>query len=88
MDGFMTDDELARIAVRHAAASPGPWRYERHDWSPQIVHSADDRFPVAHCYGTNPADAEFIVHAWRDVRTLLGEVERLKVAVQALETET
>jgi hypothetical protein len=84
--GRSVTDELARIAARHAAASPGPWRYERHDWSPQIVHPADDRFPTAHCYGTNPADAEFIVHAWEDVRTLLDEVARLRVAVLALET--
>lgn len=84
----MTSDELRQIEARHAAASPGPWRYEPRDFTPRIVRAASGYSLPAHCYGTNPADAEFIVHAWSDVRTLLDEVERLRVAVQALETGT
>jgi hypothetical protein len=81
----MTPDELRQIEARHAAASPGPWRYEPRDYTPRIVRAASGLDLPAHCYGTNPADAEFIVHAWQDVRRLVAEVERLRVAVQALE---
>jgi hypothetical protein len=81
----MTPDELRQIRARHAAASPGPWRYEPRDCTPRIVRAVDRFALPAHCYGTNPADAEFIAAAWQDVRTLLAEVERLRVAVQALE---
>jgi hypothetical protein len=84
----MTADELARIAARHAAASPGPWRHERRDFAPRIVYPASGYSIPAHSYSTNPEDAVFIAHAWQDVWTLLDEVERLRTAVQALEIGT
>jgi hypothetical protein len=79
---------IDEIKARHAAASPGPWKYEWHDWSPQVIHPAGTGYPVAHCFGNNLGNAEFIVHAWQDVRTLLDEVARLTIALQALETGT
>jgi hypothetical protein len=77
---------IDEIEARHAAASPGPWRYERRDFAPRIVHPASGYSLPAHSYSMNPADAVFIAHSWQDVRTLLDEVARLRIAVQSLET--
>jgi hypothetical protein len=76
------------IEARHAAASPGPWRYEPRDFAPRIVYPASGYSLPAHSYSMNPADAVFIAHSWQDVRTLLDEVARLTIALQALEIGT
>jgi hypothetical protein len=79
---------IDEIEARHAATSPGPWRYGPRDFAPRIVYPASGYSLPAHSYSMNPADAEFIAHSWQDVRTLLDEVARLTIALQALEIGT
>lgn len=88
----MTDDELAAIEVRAAAATPGPWvvspelrGYEMGIDSPAkwgtIVH------PGAEGDGgiDSNADANFIAHARADVPALIAAVRELKSDVEYLQ---
>ena len=85
----MTDEELAAIAARCEAVSPGPWvsSVEGRDHE-----SGDDVILVARGTGldeediyvsrdfskTSVADLDFIAHARQDVPALLAEVLRLR----------
>jgi hypothetical protein len=90
----VSNDDLRQIEARHAAASPGPWkckhpadmtRASSSGAIPSIVYPNSEGYPLAHCYGGNFGDTDFITAAWDDVRRLVAEVERLRVAIQALE---
>lgn len=80
----MSDDRLAEIEAREAAATPGPWH--RLDFA----HDANDvwigpsfRNVIAQVVPDDAsADAAFIAHAREDVPWLLAEVRRLR-AIEA-----
>jgi hypothetical protein len=81
----LSEDDLAQIERRIAAASPGPWtafygpgiggddfiRVSEQDGEPDMYVSRD-REPAAE------ADLEFIAEARQDVPRLLAEVRRLR----------
>lgn len=94
----MSDDELAEIEARSAAATPGPW-----SWSAD-VEEVDDVYLVAAAEApdsgpavevvracsyehvtlvVSEADAAFIARARTDVAALIGEIRRLRKAVGA-----
>lgn len=86
----MTDEELAAIKARCAAATPGPWVAD----SGNEVSAEFGKFMVdlCLCYTPrcfdHPATAEdnsmFIAHARTDVPALVAEVERLRSDVARL----
>jgi hypothetical protein len=85
----MTDDELAVIEARLAAATPGKWVINTDpafaakfgfDPCPQILTSNWHR--IAQCFYASHKNAPFIAHAPDDVRRLLAEVRRLRALVQ------
>jgi hypothetical protein len=81
----MTDSDLAAIAARCIAATPGWWWNESGtihapDWRPD-AQSGSVCHP-AHTFESNGidwnADAEFIAHARQDVPALVAEITKLK----------
>lgn len=83
-------DQLAAIATRAEAATPGPWCTD-HTWD--IYQGAEYVPGVSRWIGemrrdvaNEPfADAEFIAHARQDVPALLAEVDRLRARIAGLE---
>ena len=90
MSDPLTDAQLAEIAAREKAATPGPWFPVTMETESTLTSgvSLDDNFPpsaadrylhgrnvVAGCSGNNAA---FIAHARADVPALLAEVARLR----------
>lgn len=86
----MTDERLAEIEARHAAATEGPYWLE-----PAALNLHDDRYSslCSHkgmigvagvdddgCayFVLDPPDAEFTAHSWQDIADLLAEVRRLR----------
>lgn len=82
-DAPLTADELAAIAARADAATPGPW-----EWEEDLYQLDSHGFPVGAIirtqgwsrYGYSNTDAEFIARARTDVPRLVAEVERLREA--------
>lgn len=75
---MLSDAELAAIAARRAALSPGPWAAEhRGGW----WHLAGPEYAVE--VGARQADAVFWAGAAADVDMLLAEVRRLRVGDQS-----
>lgn len=69
----MADEDLAAIEARMAAALPGPWQhfFHRRDgrW---IIHNGDDAANII--TAESEADADFVAHAWQDIKVLIEEV--------------
>lgn len=86
----LTDEQLAAIQAREAAATPGPWAIE---WDEDDV--TDTPFPVSlgpigyleHRGKREQADAEFIAAARADVPALLAEVHRLRAELAASQAQ-
>lgn len=90
----MSDMErLEEIRARCEAATPGPWRGDRHDGSIKYaMYGADDTavLTVDHKDATSGflgdrcvADEEFVLHSRADVSWLLAEIERLRSELEA-----
>jgi len=83
----MTNEQLAEIRARLAAATPGPWTrsYEivllddlgLRDWYAKLVGPSLHR----HNHMMKTVDVDFIAHAPTDMAALLAEVERLQEAL-------
>lgn len=79
----MSDDELAAIEARAAAATPGPWWQKSHETptgdgvelSRLLCYFEDEGDPRFWTWST---DGVFVAHARTDVPALLAEVRRLR----------
>ena len=89
----MTDEELAEIEARVAAASPGPWTsfvegrdHQSGDDFIRISESdAEDDMYVSRFGGSgsrpaSTADQDFIAHARQDVPAMIAEIRRLRAS--------
>lgn len=86
----MTTERRASIKARCDAATPGPWKTGKDDFTKNIIEAAKDRGTIIvqrrddynmHWNSLIPieqtfADAAFIAHARQDIPDLLAEVER------------
>jgi hypothetical protein len=92
-DSVVTEEELAEIEGRAAAASPGPWTsfvegrdHQSGDDFIRISGSdAEDDMYVSRygASGSRPAstaDQVFIAHARQDVPALIAEIRRLRAS--------
>lgn len=81
----LTEEYLAGIERRIAAASPGPWRSyvegRDHDSGSSFIMSGppEHRGEDIELIGATVADQDFIAHARTDLPNLLAEVRRLRV---------
>jgi hypothetical protein len=87
----LAEDRLEEIRARAAAASPPPWTWRRDPWLDVYLELEaptglvieptlwDDGYKG---FGLSPADAEFLEYARQDVDDLLGEIERLRAALE------
>lgn len=79
----LTDDELAAIAARAEAATPGPWqvvpRCTERDWDIEGPEEAYYRGQFA-----RRTDAEFIAHARADIPALLAHIRAQDAATARL----
>ncbi len=77
----MTNEELAAIGHRVAAAAPGPWSTNSSEMyrGRCYVEGLDDDAGAL-----LDADAQFIAHARSDVPALLAEIDRLRGEVARL----
>lgn len=64
-------EQLNAIKERAAKATPGPWKYNRHN---EILTSNGARLAQT----VTGLDAEFITSCRQDIPALVAEVERLK----------
>jgi hypothetical protein len=86
-DEAMTDDELAAIEARCAAATAGPWKawIEGRDHfagDDVIITSAGtDIYVVPPPHRPPDADLDFIAAARQDISRLIAEVRRLRQLV-------
>ncbi|MCX4750970.1 hypothetical protein OG455_41550 [Kitasatospora sp. NBC_01287] len=81
----LTDEQLADISAREAAARPGPWYREddKQDLNRWVTNEAGTvEINLGYLGNNNQADAEFVAHAREDMPALLAEVRRLR-AVEA-----
>lgn len=95
----MTEERLAEIRGREKAATQGPWKAGKDDFTKNIIQAAKDRGTIIvqrrddHNMFWNSyipieqtfADADFIAHAREDIPALLDEVERLRAENEVLE---
>jgi len=83
-DTPLTDEEIAAIRARGAAATPGPWRsyIEGRDHTSGssfiMTGEGDLRGEDIELSGATPADQDFIAHARQDIPRLLAELQRLR----------
>ncbi len=92
---MLTDERIAQIEARLAAATPGPWRAVREDKSDVamgakpfiILDGANHRCAEIRAFcGGNYDNADFIAHAPEDIRYLMDECERLRGRCGAMES--
>ena len=97
----MTEERLAEIRGREKAATQGPWKAGKDDFTKNIIQAAKDRGTIIvqrrddHNMFWNSyipieqtfADADFIAHAREDIPALLDEVERLRTENEKLREE-
>lgn len=81
MSEQLTDEQLAEIKARAAAATPGPWWAESVDCC--VISEALGDDDEGGCWVADfgcafPDDGEFIAHAREDIPLLVSEVERLR----------
>ena len=86
----LTDQQLADIQAREAAATLGPWFADGHEI---LVGTADDITRGSMWIGETcttelpdwgAANAEFVAHARTDVPALVAEVRRLRAVERAV----
>jgi hypothetical protein len=78
--GPLSDQQLAEIAARAAAATKGPWSLNGKCASNLRDNTSR---PVGELI-CGDADQDFIVHAREDVPALLAEIDRLRARVAAV----
>jgi hypothetical protein len=83
MEPILTDDEIAEIARRCEAATPGPWRSyiegrEEMSGSDFIMTGGEDICLT----GATHADQDFIAAARTDTPRLVAEILRLKALLE------
>lgn len=92
VDVLLADKALEAAAARHAAASLGPWTRARDviiDGHGQpVALTGFAAFPARDVQPWHRRDADFIAHAWEDVRGLLAEVRRLRSRLAASQPGT
>ena len=76
---FVSEDEIAEIKGRCAAATPGPWASyvegrEQMSGSDFVRTAGEDIYLT----GATMADQDFIAHARQDIPKLVAEIERLR----------
>ena len=78
---MITEQRLAEIKARHAAASAGTWFADAYDPFMVSTERGKDVADTQFCQNpqTGLANATFIAHARQDVPDLVAEVERLRV---------
>ncbi|WNI15542.1 hypothetical protein [Actinacidiphila sp. ITFR-21] len=89
MTAPLSEQRLAEIAARVAAASAGPWMADgaeiyRAPWGYVVIDLWVGEMLRIDDQGGSNADAEFVAHARTDVPVLLAEVERLTRLVAAM----
>lgn len=91
MSSPLTDDELAAIEARAAAATPGEWHFYPADPLDRAeVFVREPLTLVAQCpraHGHGDANAAFIARARTDVVALLAEIRRLRAGLTMLAHE-
>lgn len=94
----LTEERIAEIRARAEAATPGPWKAGKDDFTKNIIEAVKDRGTIIvqrrddHNMFWNSiiplkqtfSDADFIAHAREDVPALLEEVERLRAENEKL----
>lgn len=86
MTTSLTDQQLAAMRAREAAAFDGPWftdSLDERDGSTSIGVATESDTWIIELGDLDPADAEFIAHARSDVPALLAEVVALRSAARA-----
>ena len=80
---MITNERLAEIKARHAAASAGTWFADAYDPFMVSTERGKDVADTQFCQNpqTGLANATFIAHARQDVPDLVAEVERLREAL-------
>lgn len=80
---MMTDERLAEIEARVAAATSGPWKTT----GGQLLArpDADDFDSVLSCCNTDDGTLAFIAHARDDIPDLIAEVRRLRAPITSAE---
>lgn len=75
--------DLSDVVERHRSASGGPWSRDRDTILDGFGHPVAimgfTAFPARDPQPWHGRDADFIAHAWDDIRRLLHEVERLRI---------
>ncbi len=79
----MSPDQIAAIAARLRAATPGPWGTDAVDWKVNNVKTSERICTVHDGYPEQHANGRFIANAPTDIAALLAEVARLRVELQA-----
>ncbi len=74
----MTEERLKEIEERASKATKGPWFKEVDGDQPWFWVTGTDKSADAIASYTEPADAEFIVHARTDVPELIAYVRKLQ----------
>lgn len=89
----MTEQDLQAIEQRNAARTPGEWKcshpLRRYSVATNGTYTSNPSLittttAVAHCYGENFADGDFIAACSVDIPALLSEVRRLQAEVARL----
>jgi hypothetical protein len=87
----LSEQQLAEIAARAEAATPGPWCTDAWEIYQGAEYVAGAKWIGETCRANDAegacADSEFIAHARTDVPALLAEVGRLGAQVADLEAE-
>jgi len=80
----LTNEEVAAIRARCAAATPGPWRAyiegRDHTSGSSFIMTGEGevRGDDIELSGATLADQDFIAHARQDIPRLLAEIQRLQ----------
>ncbi len=80
----MTEQELAAISARHAAASPGPWKVDD-DEGCVVGTGPDGGAVIKPQHWVSDGDLAFIAASWSDIAALLAEVRRLRAELHRVD---
>ena len=88
--GILTPEQVAAIAARADAATPGPFYVQEHEWPERmfpIMAAGDPTTAIAYVgfqNGPNLENARFFAFARTDVPALVASHEALRATVEAL----